>query len=313
MGGGIWSGATYAAVTGTRMATGTTFAYDSFAKATGKHAAHESLDPKKLNAAGLNIREARDSLEHPLSKPVVIAFDQTGSMGAVPHQMQERLKTVFNLTVDKGIQDVQIAVAAYGDATNNERVPVQISQFESDNRTDDNLDNIFVEGMGGGNDGETSQLLFYYLAHHTSLDSFELRGEKGHLYVIADEKQVPINDRHVKEFIGDAQPLGGLSFEEIAADLTKTWDVTILLISNYASRAQRSLEFYSELFGPDNVTVVQDIDTIPEMIAALLAFDMGRDMASITADLTAAVGKEVAEHIGATLEQRGSKNAGTLR
>ena len=313
MGGGTWSAATYASVTGTKRATGTTFSWDRTAKSTGEYKAHESLDPKKLNSAGLNIREARDSLEHPLSKPMVIAFDQTGSMGSVPRQMQERLKTVFNLTVDKGIEDVQIAVAAYGDATNHEHVPVQISQFESDNRTDDNLDNLFLEGMGGGNDGETSNLLFYYLAHHTALDSFEKRGEKGHLYVIADEKQVPITDAHVREFIGDAQPLGDLSFEGIAADLTRTWGVTVLLINNWASREQKSLEFYSNLFGPDNVTVVQDIDTIPEMIAALFAYDMGRDVASITADLAAAAGNEVAEYIGTALEQRGSKTVGTLR
>lgn len=308
MGGGIWSGATYASVTGAKLRSGTSFSYDTTAKASGRYEAHADLDPKRLNSAGLNVRESRDSLEHPLSRPMVIAFDQTGSMGSVPRQMQQRLKTVFQLTIDKGIEDVQVAVSAYGDVTNGERVPLQISQFESDNRIDDALDNIFIEGLGGGNSGETSNLLFYYLAHHTKLDSFEKRGEKGKLYVIADEKQVPITDKHVKDFIGDAQPLGDLSFGGIAADLTKTWDVTILLINNYSAQRQRSLEFYSELFGPDNVIVVQDADSIPETIAALFAFDMGRDVASITTDLAATAGKEVAVRVGATLEQRGSKS-----
>lgn len=312
MGGGSWSSVTYAAVTGDKIRSGSTFGYDTYSKKTGIYEAHADLDPKRLNAAGLNIREARDSLEHPLSKPMVIAFDQTGSMGSIPRRMQERLKTVFNLTLDKGIEDVQVAVGAYGDATNHERVPLQISQFESDNRIDDCLDNIFIEGMGGGNDGETSNLLFYYLAHHTALDSFEKRGEKGKLYVIADEKQVAINADHIKDFIGDAQPLGDITFAGIAADLTKTWDVTILLINNYSAKSQRSLEFYSELFGPDNVIVVQDADTIPETIAALFAFDMGRPIDSITADLATTAGKEVATRVGTTLEQRGSK-AGTLR
>ena len=312
MGGGSWSSATYASVTGAKLRSGTTFSYDTTAKATGRYEAHEDLDPKRLNAAGINIRESRDSLEHPLSKPMVIAFDQTGSMGSIPRQMQQRLKTVFQLTLDKGIEDVQVAVGAYGDATNGERVPLQISQFESDNRIDDALDNIFIEGMGGGNNGETSNLLFYYLAHHTKLDSFEKRGEKGKLYVIADEKQVMINDRHIKDFIGDAQPLGDLSFGGIAADLTKTWDVTILLINNYSAQMQRSEQFYAELFGPDNVIVVQDADTIPETIAALFALDMGRDVASITTDLAATAGKEVANRVGATLEQRSGK-VGALR
>lgn len=88
--------------------------------------------------------------------------------------------------------------------------------------------------------------------------------------------------------------------------------MTILLINNYSAQSQKSQAFYSELFGPDNVIVVQDADTIPETIAALFAFDMGRDVASITTDLAASAGKEVAVRVGEALEQRGSK-AGSLR
>lgn len=313
MGGGSWSAATYSAVAGARVASGTTFSYDRTARATGHYAAHESNDPKKLNAAGVNVRESRDSVEHPFSKPMVIGFDQTGSMGSVPREMQERLKTVFQLTLDKGVKDVQVAVAAYGDATNNERVPLQISQFESDNRIDDALDNLFLEGMGGGNDGETSQLLLYYLAYHTELDSLDKRGEKGKLYLIADEKQVPITDRHIAEFIGDAQPLGDISFEGIASAVSEKYDVTVLLINNSAAKWQKSEEFYSNLFGPDNVVIVQDTKAIPEMIAGLFAFDLGRSIDDIKADLTATVGNAIAVRVTDALARRGSAKNVALR
>lgn len=309
MGGGSWSAATYEAVTSSKIASGTSFAYDRYAKTSGIHKAHESLDPKRLNAAGQNIRESRDSDEHPNSKPMVIAFDQTGSMGSVPREMQARLKAVFQLTLDKGIEDVQIAVGAYGDASIGEHVPLQISQFESDNRIDDALDNIYIEGKGGGNNGETSNLLMYYLAHHTVLDSFEKRGQKGKLYLIADEKQVPIDAAIIEKYIG-GQPLGDLSFGGIAAELTKTWDVTILLINNSAARWQNSEQFYTELFGPEAVVVVQDISAIPEIIAGLFAVDMGRSISDVKADLEAAVGKDVALRVGNTIEQRNLAGAG---
>ena len=312
MGGGSWSAATYNAVTGTRVASGSTFAYDNYVRSTGVYEAHESVDPKKLNSEGKNIRESRDSDEHPNSKPMVIAFDQTGSMGHVPREMQKRLKSVFQLTLDKGINDVQIAVSAYGDAANRERVPLQISQFESDNRIDDALDNLFLEGNGGGNGGETSNLLFYYLAHHTSLDSFEKRGEKGKLYVIADERQVPINADHIRTYIGDEKPLGELSFEAIAADLTKTWDVTILLVNNASAVWQKSESFYSDLFGPDNVVVLEGTDSIPEMIAGLFAHDMGISADDIVNDLATSTSKEVANYVGSTLATRSSR-VGALR
>ena len=124
-------------------------------------------------------RRRGDSDEHPASTPIIVGFDETGSMGRIPRLVLTKLKTLFALLVDKGYAtDPQIAVAAYGDAANGERAPLQISQFESDNRIDDNLDLIFLEGLGGGNNGETSNLLLYYAATHVSTDAFEKRGLK---------------------------------------------------------------------------------------------------------------------------------------
>ncbi|GAA1876316.1 hypothetical protein [Myceligenerans crystallogenes] len=304
MGGGSWSRDTYDAVTGGRAAAGATFGYDAAARRSGVYRAHEALDPTRLNAAGRNIRESRDGDDHPASLPIVVGFDSTGSMGSVPRVVQAKLATLFGLLVGRGYAtDPQIAVATYGDATC-DRVPLQISQFESDNRIDDNLDLLLLEGGGGGNNGETSNLLLYYLAHHTETDSWAKRAKKGYVFLVADEKQVPIDAAHVREFTGDAQPLGGLGFAEIAADVSRTWDVRILLINNASARHQRSQEFYENLFGPDALTVVQDPNAIAETIAAIVGFEEGKDLDTITDDLTAAAGKEVAVRVGQSLSAR---------
>lgn len=315
MGSGGWSGITYDAVTASKITTGSSFGYDRSAKSSGKYAAHEDLDPKRLNAAGLNIRESRDSDEHPLSTPIIVGFDSTGSMGSVPRIVQTKLPTLFRLLLDKGYcSDPQISIATYGDALV-DRVPLQVSQFESDNRIDDNLDKLFLEGGGGGNDGETSQLLLYFAAHHTITDSFEKRGKPGYLFLIADEKQVPIGANEVTSVIGSAA--GGevrdTSFEGIAAAVTQKWVVRILLINNGASRSQRSEEFYTKLFGPDSLTVVQDPEAIAETIAAIVGFEEGRDLDAITDDLTAAAGKEVALRVGQSLAKRSSEKKVALR
>jgi len=257
MGSGTWSSATYSAVSGAKSRGGATF--DSSARATG---VHEKLDPKQLNAAGQNIRESRDSDEHPASTPIIVGFDETGSMGSIPRLVLTKLKTLFSLLVDKGYAtDPQIAVAAYGDAANGERAPLQISQFESDNRIDDNLDLIYIEGLGGGNNGETSNLLLYYAATHVSTDAFDRRGRKGHLIIIGDERQVPLTPEMIRTYVGDEQPLlEDISFEGIARAVTEKWDVWILLINNAAARMQHSEAFYTDLFGPDHVLVVEDLD-----------------------------------------------------
>lgn len=309
MGGGAWSAATYAAVTGAKTRSGTTFGYDSTVRSTGVYKVHESLDPSKTNAAGLNIRESRDSTEHPNSLPIIVSFDSTGSMGSVPRVAQQKLTTLFKLLIDKNYaKDPQIAVATYGDVTC-DRVPLQFAQFESDNRIDDNLDNMFLEGGGGGNGGETSNLLLYYAATHTVTDSFEKRNKKGHLFIIADEVQVPITARHIKDVIGDGEPLlEDISIEGIAKAVTEKWNVWILLIDNMSAQMQRSHEFYTKLFGVKNVLNVEDPNNIAETIAAVIGYQEGTDIATIEDDLRSAAGKEIALKVSKSLDNtRGSR------
>jgi hypothetical protein len=311
MGGGRWSYDTHAAVTRARIRTGDTFGYDRDAKRRGVYRAHPDLDPSRRNAAGKIVREARDSAEHPASLPIVVGFDSTGSMGSVPRTVQRKLTTLFDLLLTKGYAtDPQISVATYGDATC-DRVPLQISQFESDNRIDENLDNLFLEGGGGGNHGETSQLLLYYLAHHTATDAWEKRGRKGHIFLIADEVQVPITRDHVRRIIGGAPHQADVSREGIAAAVTRTWDVHVLLIANHVAMYQRSQEFYERLFGPTAMTIVQDPEAIAETIAAIVGFSEGRDLATIADDLTRTAGAEVALRVEHSLAAR--RSAGRLR
>ena len=55
---------------------------------------------------------------------------------------------------------------AIGDATC-DRVPLQVGQFESDNRMDDDLGRIVLEGGGGGQQTESYELAMYFMARHT--------------------------------------------------------------------------------------------------------------------------------------------------
>ena len=65
-----------------------------------------------------------------------------------------------------------------GDAQS-DRVPLQVGQFESDNRMDDQLRTIFLEGNGGGQKSESYELATYFIARHTVTDAWEKRGRKG--------------------------------------------------------------------------------------------------------------------------------------
>ena len=74
--------------------------------------------------------------------------------------------------------------AAVGDATC-DRVPLQVGQFESDNRMDQNLEHMILEGGGGGQKTESYELMLYVAARHTAIDCWDKRRPQG----------LPVHDR----------------------------------------------------------------------------------------------------------------------
>lgn len=317
MGGGSWSAAAYDAGSRTRAATGKVFAYDKTVRSTGLHKAHTNLDPKRINAAGLNIRESRDFPGKANSVPIVVGLDVTGSMASTPRVVQDKLATLFGLIVRKGYVDgdPQVSIAAYGDAYT-DSVPLQIGNFEADNRIEEeSLNNLYLEGNGGGNSGETQTLLWYYLNNHVETDAWTKRGKKGYLFVIADEVALDLKPGHVKDFIGDTEPVGDLTTEYLAKKVQEKWEVIILLIDNSTAHWQKSEAFYTKLFGKNHVIVVENPDTISETIGAALGVLENDDIddAELEADLideganAAVAGKTVAAL--ARLERRGNSKS----
>jgi hypothetical protein len=239
--------------------------------------AHELVDPKHINKAGRQVRECLDSDEHPNTTPIVVAFDLTGSNAHVADLSQEKLKTLFGVVQRRGVvEDPSIAVAGYGDAYC-DIVPLQISQFEASNALDAALDSFYLEKGGGGNDGETATLLWYFLNNYTELDSLKKRGKKGFFFMIADEKPLPLKVTQLEKFLGTEEHLIQSAAEEItvkalAEGLLQRFDVTVLLVENRSAREQRSKEVYSELFGTENVVTLDRPDDMVEVIATILGF-----------------------------------------
>jgi hypothetical protein len=274
MGGGSWSASTYAATTRSKIDSGTSFSYtkSTSSKSRSEWKVAEDLDPKKVAGpgspfAGQTVRESRDNPDHPNSVPIATIFDTTGSMGSVPRVTQEKLAGLFGLLLRQGyVEDPQIMIGAYGDAYV-DRVPLQISQFESDNRIDEALDQLFLEGGGGGNSGETQSLAWYYLAYHTATDAWDKRGKKGYAFFVADEVALDLRPSHVADFIGDGEPIGKLDTAALAQAVSEKWDVYILLINNTTASWQGSEKFYKNLFGDRHVLVVEDPNSIAETIA----------------------------------------------
>lgn len=286
MGGGSWSSSTYDRVTGAKMRSGSTFSYTSKAFSSGSFKPHETLDPLKNGEA--TIREARDSEEHPESTPIAIAFDVTGSMGENPSYLQTDLKNVFGMLIRKDIvKDPQICITAYGDAYYDD-VPLQVGQFESDNRIDDELDNVLVEKGGGGNGGETSTLAALYLAENTRTDAWEKRHKKGYCFFIGDERALDLKSSQIRNYMG-VNVQENVTAAEAFNKLQEKWNVWFLLIDNSAAKWQNSEEQYKELLGDEHVIKIKDGHDAPAVIVSIIgAMEETTNLESLSKDLVAA-------------------------
>jgi hypothetical protein len=298
MGSGIWSTDVYDAGSRYRAATGASpFAYSD----SGARSVHPSLDP-----CGVTARESRDSDEHPNSLAIAVLFDVTGSMGHVPRVLQTKLPQLLGLLQRKGYAaDPQIMFGAIGDATC-DRVPLQIGQFESDNRMDDDLGRIVLEGGGGGQMTESYELAMYFMARHTSLDCHAKRGRRGYLFIIGDEMAYPrIKAREVREVVGD-ELTDDLPLRRIVAEVRRTYDTYYLLPagSTYA-RDARVLGFWRDLLG-QNAIELDDLAAVCETIA--LTVGLGEEAVDLDQGLDdlREVGSEAAATVSKALARVGA-------
>lgn len=312
MGSGTWSTNVYTNAAKTRAATGASaFAYSD----SGARRVHPTLDPR-----GLTVRESRDSDEHPHSRAIAVLFDVTGSMGRVPRILQTKLPGLLGLLLRRGyIADPQILFGAVGDATC-DRVPLQIGQFESDNRMDDHLGNIVLEGGGGGQMRESYELAMYTMARHTDLDCFNKRGQKGYLFLMGDELAYShVKRREVAELLGE-QIGEDIAIEQLVAELRRKWEVYFIIPEGgYHSADPRLHEFWTTLLG-QNVLRLDDLDAVCETIALTIglaedAIDLDEgleDLAEIGSTAGASVSRALA-HVGAGTVDRATATTGVAR
>jgi hypothetical protein len=302
MGSGRWSTNVYDAAARFRAASGASaFAYSD----GGATQVHPSLDPRGVT------RRSLDSREHPESVAIAVLFDVTGSMLKVPRTLQAKLPQLLGLLLRHGYAEhPQLLFGAIGDATCDD-APLQVGQFESDNRMDDDLSRIWLEGGGGGQKTESYELALYFMARHTHIDCYEKRGKRGYLFIIGDEMAYQkVKPGEVQTVLGDELE-APIPLTQILAQVRRKWDTYYILPegSSYA-RDPAVLAFWSDLLG-QNLIELSDLDAVCETIA--LTVGLGEDAIDLTDGLSDLldVGSKVGGAVSRALATI-SKTQGTL-
>lgn len=258
--------------------------YSSFSASTvgkkteeiyGSRSLHKLLDPM-----GVKMRESRDSTDNPKSTPVIVALDVTGSMGILADVIaREGLGILYNSILDKKpISDPHVMFMAVGDA-NYDSAPLQVSQFEADNRIVEQLTQIYLEHGGGGNNFESYNLPWYFAGFHTAHDSMEKRGKKGYLFTVGDEcAPEDLTLKQIKGILGDDLQ-SALSSREMLEIAQRSYEVfhVVILEGDYAKhRKERVLESWHAMLG-QHVLPLADHKRLAETIVSAIEVAEGAD------------------------------------
>lgn len=301
MGGGKWDTSVYTSSASSRRASGIAdFGHDADVRAGRVSGIHASLDPKKVAGptsplAGQNVWESRDSTEHPESLPIMAFFDVTGSMGHIPQVLQKKLGKLMDVVIAKaGVKDPQVLVGAIGDSSPRDwrsngmtdQYPFQVGQFESDNRFDEQLRAIILEGGGGGQNKESYGLAYRFAAHHTATDSYEKRGKKGYLFTMGDEAFWPEITAHEVKSIFGVEATGSESVAELYANASEMWEIFHIFIVQGSFGSDTEIPRQWKALLGERFVRLEDADLVCETIAGLVhMLESARDVDSVVDDI----------------------------
>lgn len=239
---------------------------------------------KELDPLNIRIRESCDSVLNPLSTPIIVAVDDTGSMGVLAEVLiRQGLGTLIEEIYNrKPVTDPHVMCMAVGDAWC-DRAPLQVTQFETDIRLADQLSKFFIERGGGGNSFESYNLPWYFAATRTKCDAILKRKKKGYLFTVGDEPPPPVLlAKHAKKFLDDSLQRD-IPTRDLYNMTAKTWEIFHIMIeegSHYRSHPVDTKNAWQKILGQRAIPL-SDHNNLAELIVSTIQVNEGADLASV--------------------------------
>jgi hypothetical protein len=235
---------------------------------------------KKYDPRNIKVRESLDSADHPVSTPVIIGLDVTGSMGDLLDVTAKRLgEMVKDIIERQPVEGPQIMFCAVGDSRC-DSAPLQATQFESDIRIASQLTDLWFERGGGGNNFESYPLVWYLAANKTKTDAWDKRKQKGVIFTLGDDGfPEKLLAKEIEKVFGD-NVREDIDTASLLAQVSRRYDVFHLMVMDRRSEATVKLPKWRRLMGERAISVT-NVDAIPEIIVSLLESVAGRDTEDI--------------------------------
>ena len=239
----------------------------------------KKTDPK-YDPKNFTVRESFDSEEHPVTTPIIIGLDVTGSMSDLLDVTAKRLgEMVKDIIERQPVEGPQIMFCAVGDSRC-DSAPLQATQFESDIRIASQLTDLWFERGGGGNSFESYPLVWYLAANKTKTDAWDKRNKKGVIFTLGDDGfPKELLAKEIEKVFGDYIS-EDINTEALLAQVSRRYDVFHLMVMDGRSESTVKLPKWRELMG-ERAIAVTSVEAIPEIIVSLLESVAGRDTEEI--------------------------------
>lgn len=218
------------------------------------------------------------SIKTSCTNPLIIITDVTGSMGEWPKWIFSKLPYLEIEGKEYLGKDLEIAFGAFGDAYS-DNYPLQMRRFGSGTDLKTRLEELVIEGNGGGTMHESSELAALYCAHKVSMP----KAIKPIVVLITDEKPY--------DFISpdDAKTVAGVTLEKRMSckevfDLLKQRFAVYLVRKPYHLDSGNAMSAddqairtrWVNLLGEDHVCDLPDAQRVVDVIFGILAKETGR-------------------------------------
>jgi hypothetical protein len=167
----------------------------------------------------------------------------------------------------------EISFAAVGDA-NCDKAPLQVTDFAKERELDLNINSLFPEGGGGGQECETYELLAYYYAYKCEMPE-SIESLKPIFVLICDESYYARAEREqVKKLIGD-DPECSKESKDVFKDLREKFDVFVLR-RTYTGCDDWMMRNWRDVLDEKRVVIMPDPLRVVDVIIGIVAKTVDR-------------------------------------
>lgn len=267
MGGGTWSRSAYSD-------------YTTTTRSMSREQIFSKSVSSRFSPNNVKVRESRDSEDHPVTTPIILGLDETGSMGVIPERLVKGAIGTFveGILSSNIIPGPQICFLGIGDVLS-DRSPLEITQFESDMRIVEQLSEIHLEGGGGGNGTESYELAWHFGAYIASTDAFEKRKEKGYLFTVGDEGWPRgLTSAQLTALYGRGDHRDE-SADSLLEKAQEKWNVFHVLVNQRGYNSRNEMD-WRERFGK-HLLVLDNHEHLAELMLATIRVNEGADVRTV--------------------------------